>query len=404
MITLVPISRFRITYEVAAGRPFSQLERMILRAIQEGASDVGGLQKTFEVHPRLLIEGLVTLTQAGWLAVGGPGRAGFVLTSEGREAAGSQRAPSTIAVSSRRAFVVMERLTGGLIANDEVRFVSRRDLGGVWDHTLRLRPDVHDNRLDEGQVQSLLPKRQGEWVRWIGPIDMISKDAHWLPVNVDLDNGAVVGLPDAWLSRLRVSIIDDARRLAKSVSTEGQARSWSISGRRRFAGAPGEADDPDALRVPPVGWPVWLSESDFLFTADDHERLAAAAFGEARSSILVASAFVTIGKLEALRPHLEAALSRGVNVDLLWGYMADGTVDGRDTVEWLRKLGYSAKRDGLKGVVRFNRVASGSHAKLLLWDGASGFRACTGSYNWLSAVVGGPGSNQSPNVSLLTPV
>ena len=39
MICLVPISRFRIAFEVAAGRPFSQLERMALRAIKEGAVD-----------------------------------------------------------------------------------------------------------------------------------------------------------------------------------------------------------------------------------------------------------------------------------------------------------------------------------------------------------------------------
>jgi hypothetical protein len=365
---------------------------MILRAIQEGASDLGELQRIFEVHPRLLIEGLVTLTQAGWLALGGPGREGFVLTSEGREAAGSEQPPSTIAVAPRRAFVVMERLTGGLIANDEVRFVTRRDLDRVWEQTARLSPEVSDNRLDQGQVQHLLPRRQGEWVRWIGPIDMVSKDAHWLPVNVDPDGDVVVGLPDVWLPRLRASVIEDARRIAMSLSKEGRAHTWTIGGPRRGRATPGEATDPDALRVPPVGWPAALSESDFCFSRDDHEGLLVAALGEARSSILVASAFASTEKLEALRPHLEATLRRGISVDLLWGYMAGGSVDGRETVEWMRKLEYSAKRDRLKGLVRFNRVPSGSHAKLLLWDDASGFRGCVGSYNWLSAVGGRLGS------------
>src|SRR5262249_54006369 len=40
----------------------------------------------------------------------------------------------------------------------------------------------------------------------------------------------------------------------------------------------------------------------------------------------------------------------------------------------------------LKGRLRFNHEPSGSHAKLLLWDGTSGWRACVGSYNWLSSV------------------
>lgn len=385
MITLVPVSRFRVTYEVAAGRPFSQLERMILRAIREGTTELVDLQKTFEVHPRLLIEGLVTLTHAGWLAVGGTGREGFVLTSEGNEAAGSDRAPSTTEVSSRRAFVVMERLTGALISNDEMRFASRKDLEPVWGQAVRLPTEVADNRLNEGQVQHLLPRRKGEWVRWIGPIDMMSKNAHWLPVNVDTDSGAVVGLPDVWAARLRSSVVDGAQRLGGTLTAEARARRWNVAAPRRFP-PPVSAGDDDMLRVPAPAWPVALSESDLFLGAEDHERLLETALAEGRS-ILIASAFANVEKLEVLRPHLEAAIKRGATIDLLWGYMADGTADGKVTVEWLRKLAYDA-RDA-KGHLRFNRSPSGSHAKLLLWDGPTGFRACVGSYNWLSAQGGG---------------
>jgi len=398
VIVLVPISRFRITYEIAAGRPFSWLERMILRAIQEGASELAVLQKTFEVHPRLLIEGLVTLTHAGWLAIGGPGHEGFVLTSGGREAAGSDQPPSTTEVSSRHAFVIMERLTGALISNFEVRFVSRKELDDVWDQTVRLAPEVPDNRLDEAQVQHLLPRRQGEWVRWIGPIDMMSKNAHWLPVNADLDTDTVVGLPDAWLPRLRATIMDEARRVVGSLSEEGRTCNWTFGGPWRIRMASGEAD-PEELRVPPPGWPVALSKDDIYFTADEHEKLVATALSEARNSILIASAFANIGKLEVLRAHVEAALKRGVSVDLLWGYMAIGTKDGSELVDWLRKLAYNAKRDG-KGVLRFNQVPSGSHGKLLLWDRPSGFTACIGSYNWLSALIGQAGITDLSNVTI----
>jgi len=398
VIVLVPVSRFRVTYEIAAGRPFSQLERMILTAIQQGTSTLGGLQEIFQVHPRLLIEGLVTLTQAGWLAFGGPGREGFFLTSEGREAASSDRPPATIAVSSRRASVVMERLTGGLISNDEVRFVSKRDLERVWDQARRLSSEISANRLDEGQVQHLLPRKQGEWVRWIGPIDMMSKDNHWVPVNVDLAAGTVVGLPEAWLARLRPIIIAKAAHFAESLTEDGRTHTWKIGVPRRFQ--IGDAVDRDALRIPAVGWQVILSEDDFYFTEDDHERLLTSVLEEARGSVLVASAFANVEKLEVLRPYILATLERGASIDLLWGYMADGSADGRETVEWLRKLAYSAKRDGLKGVVRFNQVPSGSHAKLLLWDAASGFRACVGSYNWLSALVGGRRDSRPRNVSV----
>ena len=305
MITLVPVSRFCITYEVAAGRPFSQLERLILRAIREGTTDLVELQKTFEVHPRLLIEALVTLTHAGWLAVGSVDREGFVLTAEGSEAAGSDRPPSTTEVSTRQAFVVMERLTGALISNEEVRFASRKDLDRVWEQAVRLPAEVADNRLDEGQVQHLLPRRKGEWVRWIGPIDMMSKNAHWLPVNVDLDSGAVVGLPDAWTSRLRSSVVAGAQRFANGLSGEARARKWNITPPRRPPAPNGEGDD-DALSLPFPGWQTAISETDIFFTGEDHDRLLTAALEEGRS-ILVASAFANVEKLETLRPKVDAA-------------------------------------------------------------------------------------------------
>ena len=56
---------------------------------------------------------------------------------------------------------------------------SRTELKTVWNDAVRLREEVHENSLDEGQVRRLLPRSQGEWVRWIGPIDMVSKGAHW---------------------------------------------------------------------------------------------------------------------------------------------------------------------------------------------------------------------------------
>lgn len=202
MICLIPVSRFRVTFEVAAGRPFSQLERMVLRAIQDGVGDLQGMQDVFQVHPRILIEALVTLTQAGWVALSGAEGGGFLLTSEGTRASASNKPPSTTVTATKQSFVLLERLTGGLIGNDEVRFRSAAQLEAVWDDAVRLRPDCHENDLDEGQVRSLLPRRQGEWVRWIGPIDMLSKGAHWIPIGVDTTAGSIVGLPERWRARL----------------------------------------------------------------------------------------------------------------------------------------------------------------------------------------------------------
>ena len=402
MIVLVPLSRFRITYEVAAGRPFSEFERLILRAIQQGTTEVSALLDIFEVHPRLLIESLVTLIYAGWVSVGGPGHDGLVLTVSGTEAAASDEPPSTIDVSSRQASVVMERVTGALIPNQEVQFASQKDLADVWDRTVRLPTEVTDNRLDEGQVQHLLPRNQSEWVRWIEPIEMLTKDANWLPVNVDLDSESVVGLPQAWQQRLKPTILKEASRVAglSAMGTTEASLKWPV---RERGGRPRSTnfDEGDTAVAGTRVWPTTLSNDDFLFTAAEHERLAKLALGEARTSILIASAFASPKKLDLLRDSIIGALQRGVDVDLLWGYVDGPVGPSHDLLDWFRKLSYHA-RHGRWGSLRFNSRPSGSHAKLMLWDRPGGVAACVGSYNWLSVTFDGADATFPLNATIRT--
>jgi hypothetical protein len=102
-----------VDYQVAGGRPYSQFEHFILRAVYRGAASVGALHEIFQVHQRLIIDALVTLTQAGWLAIGGPEGQDFTLTAAGREAVTSGEAPRTRIVDNRYTWLVMERVTGG---------------------------------------------------------------------------------------------------------------------------------------------------------------------------------------------------------------------------------------------------------------------------------------------------
>ena len=395
MICLVPISRFRVGFEVAAGRPFSELERTVLRAIKQGVTVLGELQGTLQVHPRILIEALVTLTQAGWVSFSSQEGGGFRLTSEGDTATDEDESPSTITVASKTAFFLLERLTGDIIGNDEVRFTSQTQLGTRWADAVRLRAEFHENSLDEGQVRRLLPRRQGEWVRWIGPIDMVSKGAHWVPVDFDTAAGTLAGLPDRWGTRLGPVILEEAKRLETIVSRRVRTGRW-IDGERASQRAWGAGDRFD-LDVSPGGtWTADVAEGDLLCDGEEHDSFLVKALAEATSSIFVASAFLGKAAVEALREPLLGALRRGVNLDLLWGY-AVGAEPGDSVLEGLKKLAYEARRAGYAGALRFNRVASGSHAKMLIFDAPTGMSAVIGSYNWLSAFKG---QRRTANVSI----
>jgi hypothetical protein len=382
-----------VTFEVAAGRPFSELERLVLRAIAEGANDLQSMQIAFHVHPRILIEALVTLTQAGWVALSGAEGGGFLLTSDGARAFASNRPPSTTVTTTKHAFLLLERLTGGLIGNDEVRFRNAAQLEAVWDDAVRLPADCHDNSLDEGQVRRLLPRRQGEWVRWIGPIDMLTKGAHWVAVGVDTTAGTIVGLPERWRARLEPVVLEEARRREDRLSTRARARQWAPD-RDISSRMPAGDEDTARRRV----WPVDLEDSDLVVGGQQHEAVLLSALEQAVSSLFVASAFLTNLVVERLRDPILSALRRGVNIDLLWGY-AVNEQQGVSPLETLKKLAYEAKKDGASGVLRWNQSPSGSHAKLVLVDKASGMEGCLGSYNWLSA-FGADGRQDTLNVSV----
>lgn len=384
MIALIPVSRFNVGYEVAFGRPYSQLEGLVLRAISEDVRTIVALQETFRVHPRLLIEAVVTLTQAGWVAVGGFQEPGFLLTAEGEAAVKHGHTPESLGTTARNTQLVMERISGGLLSGKEIHDVTRYELEDVWNDCLRLRAEVADNDLDEGQVQNFIPRKHGEWLRWIGPIDMISKGRHWLPVTVDLDSRNVIGLPDAWVARLGASILERAEHFAAAIEERRTSQRWSSNRSRR------DYDNADEIR-----WTTTFRNEDLLISDQSHTEYLEHVLSVPEGSVLIGSAFLAKERLDQLSDLFAKALERGVNIDLLWGYAAG---NGDAATDWLKKFAYDSRQRGAKGVLRFNRSASESHAKLVLWNHGLETEGCVGSLNWLSSISGG--SNADRNVSL----
>lgn len=391
MIALIPLSRFKITYRVATGRPYSKFEHLVLRAVAEGATDLRALHDIFRIHSRLVIEALVTLIQAGWIVVGGFGRPAFLLSSDGRRALDSGETPETLVVfTPPPTVVVMERLTGALLPNTELRFWSRIDLKAVWNSSMRLVPAVSETALDQGQVQHLIPRRREEWLRWVGPIELIGQGAHWLPVDVSPDRGRVNGLPDAWRARLTDLILDEARHQIVEMDEESANQEW-YADRPNVSQEPdpGRYDslEPDLPKRPTGEFFIAVESDDFLFGALAHGDYLRTAITRARSAVLIASAFLRMESICQLENQLLSALARGVRIDLLWGYTSADNADQKAALDWLRKLAHTAKGRGLPGRIWFNAAPSDSHMKVLIYDTEEDdFEGCVGSFNWLSSV------------------
>lgn len=385
MIVLVPVSRFRVAYQVAKGRPYSTLERRVLEAASNGGTTLQSLSRTFRVHERLLVESVVTLVTAGWVAVAGGPEARFVLTAAGEAAVASGHDPVSVVVTAATPqTVVLDRVTGQLARIADARSYHRDDLGDVWRSAAVLRQRILRNSLDEAQVQKLLPRQTGEWVRGVGPITQTSRGRHFLPADVDLDTKQVRGLPMAWQQSLSGFVLECARdqRAADEEKTRGAVRPLGSNVRSRYK-------RPRFVEVASNKQPtksreslVPIQSSDIVVGLEAHTEILEAALRTARTSVAVVTPTASRASFESLMPLAASAVTRGVRVEVLVGQASD--VDASDLVTIANRAGYQA--DNLQGrsLLRTGSRATGSGASLLLYDNEDEqLIAVVGEHDWL---------------------
>jgi hypothetical protein len=393
MIVLVPVSRFRVAYEIARGRPYSRLERRVLEAIAERGVTLRDLTATFQVHERLLVESVVTLVNAGWVAVAGGTEATFVLTAEGKAAADTGRDPVSVVVSQARPqIVLLERVTGQLARHSETRSYRREDLADVWASAAFVRSRIPRNTLDEARVQKLLPSGPGEWIRWVGPITLASKNTHFVPVDVSAETDQVHGLPPAWLESVaphaiaaarqrRVRNAEHAVRPARPKDTEPARLPPRTSPRARRTSFVSVADQ--AARQPPQRAQVALRRDDVLIGAEAHDRALAAALDSAAGNLLIATPSIEPDRLTAFLADATGAVKRHVRVDILPGGTRD-TFQQPAVLDAINRAGYQAAGNEARALLRSGRQATGSGASLLLYDEGPGqLVAVVGDHDWL---------------------
>jgi phosphatidylserine/phosphatidylglycerophosphate/cardiolipin synthase-like enzyme len=358
----VPVAVFGVSYEVRAGRPYSSFERLVLKAVVEGTTRLQDLEGIFGVHRRVLVEAVVTLVHAGWIALGGI-EGDLVATPAGRRAT-AETTPSTVTVHRPPpARVLMEQFHGELVpasatsyrvlppeARDEVLVVPRK---------------THRPTLEPGEVQYLLPHRSGEWVSWIDPdIQLMSSGIHFVVAEIDTERGVVHNLPDPFLRAIEPALT--------------QAYGHGIVLRRADL-----SDTPDSEVRGRNAWYADVAADSLIVGATDHAAIIDKAFDTATSRVVVASAFLGDRAATRLAPKVAGALLRGVDVDLVWGY--EGEAPTSDARARLRAAEEQAKSLRGTGTLSINERPAGSHMKVLLWDDGNTWNTVLGSFNWLSA-------------------
>ncbi|MFJ8358794.1 hypothetical protein [Streptomyces sp. NPDC093984] len=380
---------YRVTYEVAHGRPYSKLEELLLRAVNDAEAPTGcifdDLRKTFLVHDRLLTEGLVTLIQEGWVAMVQQGNeVHYLVTKEGRRTIEHGRRPSKLRVQTRHAKIVRERLTGQLARSSDLRLVTGpeavRATGSRNWKKYTVTPRMQRTKINGGETEHLLyrSRMRQEWIRWIDSVARLNTDLYYLPVQVDLERSEVMGLPHQWRSvtplileevKERYEEFTDDSRFQEKLGElmQGSAAVEARRGRRASAVPASVAPGAEAP----------LSCEDFALTGTEGSRLAESLLAECSGNVLIVAARMDVRNASRARELLAGLKQRGVNADLLWSCSTAGAEPQAATptaaepaaasaVEEIGRLLGAARGGPGSGKVAFNRTPASADTDLVL--------------------------------------
>jgi hypothetical protein len=373
MIAFLPVTKYRVQYQVATGRPYSALERLMLESVGAGQRTLDELCDTFQVHRRVVVEAIVTLMKAGWLALHPEGS--FVVTELGTKilSHGVDALPPSIQIEERESHVILERVQGQVAKNSDVDYVPRSRLKDRWEAGVLVRKGEQENSVQPGMIESLLyrDRANGEWIRWIGKIHVVRDNVDFVVVHVDPDREVITGIPPQWEALLKQDLLTRTRRRRDEIHAEPPDDPTLKQFVRRGA-LQSEADAGDTDRHL-----IRLDPGDLINGLHAHRAILSAWLRSA-SYLAIASASLSEETITALQPELLSAVKRGILIDVVWG-TADGPGHG-SALKVLKKLEYDSLRDGGSGRLLVNHHPTGTHAEVLLGDPNGTFAAVVGGY------------------------
>jgi hypothetical protein len=341
----------------------------------------------------MVIEGIVTLMQAGWVCLA-PDGSNFITTTAGRMACeGSEDLPDTIIVSNRSTTLLLEKVSGQFALSSDVDLYTKQRLEKLWIAGVPIPPTGISNMVEPGLITHLLPHEPGEWVRLVGPISVVTDNRLFAVVDVDATTGKLAGIPQAWHALLENELVDRVRHAeSRLVSVVGSDEERELKG---LVGDAGIAENSAAFQTHPSF--ARLAPVDVLTTPDEHGRLLKGSLATAHSFAVIVSSELSPDVLDIVLYDLQSALQRDLLIIVFWGTVPEGQQrDHERAIDGLKKLEYDSNHGKYRGRVIVNTVGLGSSFNVLISDQSGGVEVVFGSFGWLS----GPRSISERHLSI----
>jgi cardiolipin synthase len=367
----IPVSRGKRRFHLDKGRTWSVVEHLILHAVVGKGKTVQVLADESLLPPRVIIEALIRLMDAGWVEFSQLSDGiHFRATDGGKLAAVKGELPTHPRRITRWRSFITDRLTGTIYRSREFSLFEKHVLEQraereplVW-----IEPRSYSA---EDQVRSLVDVLFDDDERFIS-MDASGERLVDRFAVVTYRNGRLEGLP----RRAPQELEEVSIRAAQSFKP-------SNANINTYLPQPTATDVRDAALKPRQ---ITFKMDDLIMGAAQHRNAFEAAIKTCRHHLVIHSTFISHERVEELLPSLFGAVKRGVRIDVLWGH-DDERTEVSTTKAAVSALRQHINKTSFGDQFFVHPFSTGSHAKIIVADVGSpkSHFAIVGSCNWLSS-------------------
>lgn len=374
-VVAIPIIRVNCKVWLDKGRPWSIFDELLLWSLSRRPWSLVELARDAGLPRQVVVASIarlmrfrlveVTLTDDG--AAFKTSDLGFRLMSSGNQL------PYYPKRTSRRVSFVIERVTGQMFANRNIRAFNQNRIQQEREQGADIRViDVDGDKLPmthHANFERLSEMTARNWDEQIVNIEDKSTSI-WRNefMAVRVHGNAFRDLPDEASDNLREIILAAAEDERKRSQFKIQYQ--------------GPVEERERVKM----FPCRIEDDDLVVGGSIHRDLLVRIIERASSRVIILSTFLDPEKFADLSDHFRTACRRGVKFDILWGAEYDETTEERNKKAAVQIAELVHRDPVMSSQVKVHLRSTGSHAKLLLANRDDGsWTAVVGSCNWLSA-------------------